>query len=99
MISYSSKILVVTGEILKVLEGFHNRVARRITGMTANRRAGGEWEYPSVLEEMEAMGFHPIGLYIRKRQATISERVACRPIYEICTEAERMPGTSRMVQW
>ena len=48
---------------------------------------------------MEDAGIHPIGLYIRRQQATIAEKVACRPIYEICTEAERIPRTSRMVQW
>ena len=51
----------------------------------------------SVVEAMEAVGLHPIGVYIRRRQATIAERVDCRPIYEMCTEAERMPGTVRLV--
>ena len=67
--------------------------------MTAKRRAGGEWEYPPVVEEMETAGIHPFGVYIRRRQATIAERVTCRPIYELCTEAERMPGTIRLVRW
>ena len=31
------------------------------------------------------------------RQETIAEKVSCHPIYELCTEAERMPGTSRLV--
>ena len=47
---------------------------------------------------MEATGLHPIWVYIRRRQVTISERLACRPIYELCTEAERMPGTIWLVQ-
>ena len=42
---------------------------------------------------------HPIGVYIRRRQAAIEERVAFCPIYEIFTEEERMPGNIRMVQW
>ena len=67
--------------------------------MTAKREAGEEWEYPSVVEETEDMGIHPIGLYTKRRQATIAERVYCRPIYKIFTEAERMPGTSRLVKW
>ena len=47
----------------------------------------------------EASGLHPIQEYIWRRQATIAEQVACLPIYELCTEAERMPGTSRMEIW
>ena len=38
-----SESWVVTGEMLKVLEGFHHWAARRITGMTATREAGREW--------------------------------------------------------
>ena len=43
---YGSEIWVVTGEMLKVLEGFHPRAAQRITGMTAKRRTGEECKYP-----------------------------------------------------
>ena len=48
---------------------------------------------------MESAGIHPIGLYIKKRQMTIVDRVACRTIYAFFTEAERMPGMIRMVRW
>ena len=48
---------------------------------------------------MEAAGIHPIGVYINRRKANIEERVAYRPIYELRTEAERMPGTIRSVLW
>ena len=94
---YGSESWVVTGEMLKVLTAFHHRVAQRITGMTAKRGAGGKWEYSSVEEAMEAAGLHPIGVYIKRRQTTISERLACRPVYALCAEAERMPGTIRVV--
>ena len=68
-------------------------------GLMDKRNTGEEWEYPLVVEAMEAAGLHPTGVYIGRRQRTIAERVTYRPIYEICTEVERMPGTSRMVRW
>ena len=68
-------------------------------GMTEKRRSGEEWNYPSVVEAMEATGINPIGVYIKRQQTTVAERVACRPVYALCKEAERMPGTSRLVQW
>ena len=40
---FGSKIWVVTGEMLKVLEGFCHRAAQYITRMMEKRRAGGEW--------------------------------------------------------
>ena len=63
---------MVTGDIIKVLEGFHYMAERRIMGMTEKRVAGGEWGYPPLVEAMEAVRLHPIGVYIRIRQATIS---------------------------
>ena len=41
VILYGSDIWVVTGDIFKVLEGFHHRAARRITGLTEKRGADG----------------------------------------------------------
>ena len=58
---------VVIGDILRVLAGLHHWLAWRITGMTEKREAGGEWDYPLVVEEMEATGIHPIGVYIKRR--------------------------------
>ena len=89
----------MTGEMIKVLERLHHRAAQRITGMTAKRGTGREWGYPSLVEAMEAADIHPIWAYIRRRQAKIAERVACRPIYELCMEADQMPGTIQLVRW
>ena len=41
LILYSSEIWVVMEAMIKILEGFHHRTARGITGMTAARGAGG----------------------------------------------------------
>ena len=81
---YDSKSWMVTVGILKVLAEFHHRAARWITVMTEKRRSRGEWEYPSVEEAMESARIHPIGVYIKRRQANIPERVACRPVYALC---------------
>ena len=51
---YVSDIWVMTGEMLKVLEGFHHQAKRRIMGTTETCGAGREWEYPQVVAEMEA---------------------------------------------
>ena len=46
---YSSNIWVVMGYMVKVLKGFHHRLARRIMGLTAKCVAGGEWGYLLVV--------------------------------------------------
>ena len=90
---------VVIGEMLKVLTAFYHRAARQITGMTAKRGAGGESDYPEVDEAMDSTRLHPIGVYIKRWQTTIAEKLACRPVYALCTEEERMLRTIRMVRW
>ena len=85
--------------MLKALTEFHRRAARRITGVTAKREADREWEYPEVEEATESAGIHPIRVYIKMMQKTIAERLACRPVYALCTEAKRMLRTIRIVRW
>ena len=46
----------------------------------ATHGAGGEWEYPPVVEALRAVGLHPI------KQVTIAENVACLPNYELYVE-------------
>ena len=96
---YGSDIWVVMGDILKFLEGFHHRAAMRVAGMTATRGEGSNWGYLLVVAEMESAANHPIREYIRRRKATIAEKVVYRPIDELCAWAERMPVTSWVLNW
>ena len=76
LLLYGRESWVVTGEMLKVLMAFHHREARRIMGMMVKHGAGREWEYRAIEEAMGSLGIQPIGLYIKRRQKTIAERVA-----------------------
>ena len=96
---YVSESWVVTGEMLKVLEGFCHQATRKITGMMVTRDVGRDWEYPPVLASLESAGLHPTMQYIRRWQSNIAEKVSCRPIYELSVEAERRPGMSRSMIW
>ena len=58
-----------------------------------------EMLHPLVVAALEAAGLYPIQEYIRRRQANIAEQVACRPIYELCIETDRRPGTSLLMRW
>ena len=55
---YGSKIWVVTGVMLKILEGFHHWVARQIAGMVAKCVVNGKQEYPLVAAALEAAGLY-----------------------------------------
>ena len=47
---YGCKIWLVTGAMLKVMEEFHQRAARRILVITARCAMDGEWKYPSMAD-------------------------------------------------
>ena len=96
---YGRKSWAVTGDILKVLEGFHNWLERQLTGMTVRRTTRGEWYWPPVADVLYTTELWPIKEYIQRRHTTLADKVAYRPIYEICRGAERMPVASRFMRW
>ena len=99
VLMYGSKSGVVTRAMLKVLEIFHHRLARRITGMIVRRTTIREWERPLVAEALETAELWTIKEYIHQRQAAVVGQVVCWTIYELCTGAEGMPGTSKFMRW
>ena len=60
VLMYGSESWGVVGEMLKVLERFNHRVARRITWMTEINGSVMEWEYPPVVAALESARLYPI---------------------------------------
>lgn len=94
-----SETWVVTPRIRKALEGFHHRVARRISRKMPRRRPDGSWYYPPLAGALRDAGLAPISEYIARRQGTIAQYIALRPILEIVTREERQRGTSAPLCW
>jgi hypothetical protein len=90
---------VITPRMMKVLEGFHHRVARRLSGKMA-RLEQGEWVYPPLEEALEDAGLFPLKHYIEKRQQRIAEYVATRPVATHIAMVTRPTGApSRKTYW
>ena len=53
MLMYGIERWVVTGEMLKIIEGFHHRADRRIMGIKEKPVADREWEYLPVMVTLE----------------------------------------------
>ena len=68
-------------------------------GMTSWRTTSGEWEWTPVNEALETSGIWPTKEDIERRKANIVAQVSCRPIYEFYMGEERIPLTSRFLQW
>ena len=93
---YGSETWVLDKAKLQALSGFHNRVARRLSGRMPRFRPGpgaGTWEYPPIEEALEIAGLFTLEEYILRRRGTILAQVQQRPIYRLCQEALRLQGS------
>ena len=64
---YGIESCVVAGSMIKLLEGFHHQVSRRITGMKTHHTMVGMWEWPSAVDTLDIAGLLPIKEYIQQR--------------------------------
>ena len=94
-----SETWVVTPRILKALEGFHHRAARRISRKMPRRRPDGSWHYPPLAGALRDAGLAPISEYVARRQGTIAQYIALRPIFDVVTREEKQRGTSAPMCW
>ena len=95
---YGCETWTLTDTMIKVLEGFHHRVARRITGKMPYLE-GDDWIYPPLVDAMEEAGLFTIGHYVHKRQTTIALHIATRPIYQLIQQATPRTGSPRTLRW
>lgn len=98
---YGSETWVINPSMLRVLEGFHHRVARRLTGRTARyvHQGGGQWEYPPMDETLEAAGMSPMTVYLSRRQNKLADYVATRPVFDLCVGGDRLSGSATRRKW
>ena len=89
---YGSESWVLTPTMLKALEGFHNRVARQISGEMP-RLEKGSWVYPPIHTALGKAGLHRISVYISRRRGTVMKYVQERPIWEACVRTARLTGS------
>ena len=82
------------------LQGFHHRVARRLSGLMP-RLVSGEWHYPPIEEALATAGLEPLEVYITRRRETLLAQITSRPIYRICEATNRLPSTppTTLVWW
>ena len=95
---YGSETWVVTRPMLQLLEGFHNRVARKLTGRMPYLE-GDTWIYPPMKETLEKANMYTVEHYIRVRQAHMEDYVATRPILPTCKAAQQAAGESDRLRW
>jgi L-rhamnose mutarotase len=97
---FGSETWVLSQPMLTALEGFHWRVARRIAdNQPYLDRQTGEWVYPPIDKVLEEVGMYSIAHYIDKRQNTVADYVATRPIFDLCQGSEWLTGSRSSRRW
>ena len=66
------------------LEGVHVGFLQRIKRQRVVQQKDGTWRQVAAGTVIEKAGTQPLGTYIDRRQATVAEWVALRPILEVC---------------
>ena len=84
----------------KRLEGTHTKFLQLIMGKQARRLGDGTWETPGAEGVREAAVTQSERIYIERRQATVAQWVALRPLFEVhARETGYKGGGCRKEAW
>ena len=81
------------------LGSFQHRVVRLITGRHTKRWVDGSWGYPPVDTAMEEAWFEEMGAYVLKRQNTVAQYIATRPVLDLCKDTVQRSGLWVARRW
>ena len=83
----------------RALNSFIHGAARRITGRQPQRGWDGKWFYPSLEGAMKEAGFTDVGTSLNRRQNTVAQYIATRPLLELCEGATQRGGARVKMRW
>ena len=81
---FGAETWVLTAKTEKALDAFQGRVERKLTGRQSRRGRNGRWYYPSLVGAMKEAGIVRIRTSILRRQNTVAQFIATRPILDLC---------------
>ena len=71
---------------------FQHRVEQRLTRKQPRRRGDGSWNYPPLEAATAEAGLEEIGVYVTRRQNTLTQYIATLPILDLCEWSMWRPG-------
>ena len=96
---FGAESWVLTKNMESALDAFQSRVARRLTGRPTRRGRDREWFYPSLVGVLKEAEVVRARTSILRRQNTVAQFIATRPILGLCEVAERRRGTRVPQRW
>ena len=89
---FGSETWVVTPNTERALSAFLHGEERRLTGRQPRKEKDGEWQYPSLEGAMEEAVLTDIRTSILRRQNTVAQYIATRPLLDLCVGARAREG-------
>ena len=82
---FGAETWVMLAPMAQSLEGVHVGFLRQVKNLKAKRLRDGSWRKVAVEKVLQGTGTQPLQTYLDRRQTTVAERVALRPILEVFT--------------
>ena len=89
---FGAETWVLTVRMEAALDAFQGRVARRLTGRVPRLGRDGKWQYLPLAGATKDAGIVRTRTSVLRRQNTVAQFVATRPILDICEGTERRGG-------
>ena len=96
---FGAETWVLTKSMEAALDAFQGRVARRLTGRMPRRGRDGKWLYLLLAGATKEAGIVQARTSVLRRQNTVAQFVATKPILVLCEGTERRGGTWVPQRW
>ena len=96
---FRAETWVLTKNMEAALDAFQGRVARRLTGRVPRLGRDGKWQYLPLAVEIKDAGIVRARTSVLRRQNTVAQFVATRPILVLCEGTERRGGIWVPQRW
>ena len=90
---------MVSPRMERALSSFIHGAARRITGRQPQRGWDGKWCYPSLEGAIKEAGFTDVRMSINRRQNTVGQYIATRPLLYLCEGATQRGEARVPMRW
>ena len=96
---FGAETWVVSPMMERALSAFIHGAARRLTGRQPRKGRDGKWHYPSLEGAMKEAGLTDVRTSINRRQNTVAQYIATRPLLDLCEGARQREGARVTLRW
>ena len=84
---FGAETWAVSPMMERALSAFIHGAERRLTGRQPRKGRDGKWCYPSLEGDMKEAGLTDVRTPINRRQNTVTQYIATRPLLDLCEGA------------